>query len=286
MSSSRSTLMFLCGLILLGILIAGYYLIKNSSSKKAFSTSQDSSGVIAKVGEENIYLKDIDHELENHPQKDLQGIRDKLLDKIILDSIILQGGAADGIITLNSSFFNSPDKNYAERISSIEKVKNKIESMSVNIKGSVISIWFHNNGYVGPLGLEKGKEIAYEKISDLRKQIVDKKITIQEAGNIIKKDESLFQIDRAWKSNAIFSFSATANQKITFVKEFDALIRKLAVNEVSEVYLADDIGPDGKKLYEALYLVAQVTEKNDATGVLNYDSWLQNKKDTYVVQKY
>jgi hypothetical protein len=70
------------------------------------------------------------------------------------------------------------------------------------------------------------------------------------------------------------------------ILEFDEIIRNLAVNEVSEVYLADDVGPDGKKLYEALYLVAQVTEKNNTPGVTNYDSWLQNKKNTYGVQKY
>ncbi len=286
MNKSRLLLIFFAGFVLLNILIIGFYLIKNSSTKKLPTSSQNPSGLLAKVGEENIYLQDVDHELENHPQKDLPGIRNKLLDKIITDSIILQGGAADGIISLDSSFFNSPEKNYAERINNVEKVKNKIESMSVNIKGSVISIWFHNNGYIGPLGLEKGKEIAYEKLSNLRNQIVDKKITIQEAGEDIKKDTSLYQIDRAWTSNAILDFSATADQKITFVKEFDEIIRNLAVNEVSEVYLADDVGPDGKKLYEALYLVAQVTEKNNTPGVTNYDSWLQNKKNTYGVQKY
>lgn len=290
MNKSRLFLILFAGFVFLNILLIGYYLTQNSpsnsSSNKNSASSQNPSGVIAKVGDENIYLSDIDHELENHPQKDLPGLRNKLLDKIILDSIILQGGAGDGIINLNSSFFNVPEKNYAERINNVEKVKNKIDSLSVNLKGSIISIWFHNNGYVGPLGLEKSKQIAFEKISDLRKQIVDKKITIQEAGEIIKKDDSLFQIDRAWKSNALLNFSASANKKITFVKEFDEIIRKLAVNEVSEVYLADDIGPNGKKLYEALYLVAQVSEKNDASGVSNYESWLQNKKNIYGVQKY
>ncbi len=285
MNKSRLLLIFFAVFILFDVFLIGYYLTKNSS-KKTSPTSLKSSGIIAKVGNENIYQKNLDYELQGHPENATDGIEQRLLDKIILDSIILQGGAQDGIITLDSNIYNSPDMNYVDRIAKVEMVKNKINELSINLKGSVISIWFHNSGYIGPLGIEQGKQIAFEKISDLRKQIVDKKITIKEAGAIIKKDDSLFQIDRAWKSNAIFDFSVSADQRITFSREFDQIIRNLKLNEVSEVYLAEDVDPEGKKLYEALYFVAQVSEKNNKQGVSNYESWLQSKKNTYVVQKY
>jgi hypothetical protein len=81
MNKSRLLLIFFAGFVLLNILIIGFYLIKNSSTKKLPTSSQNPSGLLAKVGEENIYLQDVDHELENHPQKDLPGIRNKLLEQ-------------------------------------------------------------------------------------------------------------------------------------------------------------------------------------------------------------
>lgn len=290
MNKSQWLFLFLGGFVLFNLLVFGYFFTKNITNKTSKNLSSSSHGgnssIIAKVGEENIYQTDLDYELERHPQKDEPGIKKKLLDKLVLDSVILQGGAADGVITLDSSIFNSQEKNYVKRVNSVEQIKKKINDMNSSIKGTVISIWFRNNDYIGPQGLEKSKQIAFEKISSLRQQIVDKKITIDEAGQIITDDTSLAEIDRAWTNNALFHFSASPTKRITMSKEFDDKIRALNPGEVTEVYLVTNVDKDPAKRYEALYYVAQVTEKNTTTKALDYNSWLNQKKQTYAVTMY
>ncbi len=291
MNNSRLLIIFLILFILFDIVLVGYYFLNNKKGAAKNTTTginqlSESTSVLAKVGEENIYVRDLEHELESHPQKNDAGIKQKLMDKLILDSQIIQGGGADGIVALDSTIFNSPDKDYRKRIKQIEQIEAKVKSKSETIKGSIISIWFRNNDYIGPEGLERSKQIAFEKISALRTQIADKKITIEQAGDMIAADISLARIDPAFRNNAIFHFSEGPNEKISFSREFDTMLRSLDNGEVTEVFLAKNADVDTSKQYDAVYYVGQVKEKTPAPDSGDYNSWLSKQKNTYAVKIY
>jgi len=250
---------------------------------KASNGPVNGDSVIAKVGAENLYQKDLDYELSLHPQKDDPQTSETILQKMITDSIVLQGGAADNLITIDSTIFNSPTKDYGKRIEAVTTVKEGVLAKAEHTKGTVISIWFRNNDYIGPLGLEKSKQVAYGKISALQNQIASGKITIDQAGEMIIKDATLAQIDKAWTNNAIFHFDATGTDRISFSSQFDTILRDLKPGEVSEVYLARNVDVDPNKRYEALYYVGQVLSKTNSGNLSNFDTWLSQKRKLYEV---
>lgn len=247
----------------------------------ASPTNQD--GVIAVVGKENLYQKDLDYELSLHPQRSDPQTKEVVKQKMITDSIILQGGDSDGFVTIDSSVFNSPRKDYTKRVALVDSVKKAVVGKSEHTKGAVISIWFRNNDYIGPLGLEKSKQLAYGRISALQTQIVSGAITIDQAGEMIVKDKSLAQLDKAWTNNAIFHFDVTGAERISFSNQFDTILRELKPGEVSDVYLARNVDSDPNKRYEALYYVGQVLEKTNLGNLSDFDKWLSQKRKLYEV---
>jgi hypothetical protein len=264
----------------------GLVAYRNKSFIPFFKASEfDQKGigekVIVKVGEESLYQKDLDYELSLHPQKDDPKTKDVILQKMINDSIILQGAKSENVVPVTSDIFNSASKDYDKRITTISAIKKAVAAKSEHTKGTVISIWFRNNDYVGPLGLEKSKKIAQDKMTTLHDRIVAGEITIEEAGELIKKDTTLAQIDKAWTNNALFHFDVVGDQRISFSTQFDAILRDLKPGEISDVYLARNVDTDPNKRYEALYYVGQVTEKTNTGNLSGFDSWLSSKKKLY-----
>jgi hypothetical protein len=265
----------------------GVVVLKSKNFSPIFRAKENQNEkILAKVGEENLYQKDLEYEMSTHPQKEDPSTRGILIQKLINDSIILQGAKADGLLSLDQTIYNSPNKDYGKRVHVIAQAKTTIDSKTDRIKGSAISIWFRNNHFIGPLGLEKSKQIAFEKISALQKKIKDHTITIEEAGHDIANDESLADIDKAWRNNAIAQFDVPLDKPITISKEFDALIRKLNTGEVSEVFLARNVDTHPNEQYEALYYVAQVTDKVQKGNTLSYADWLAAKTKNYEVVLY
>jgi hypothetical protein len=234
-------------------------------------------GAIAKVGEEFIFQQDLDNELSSYPIKKNPNARQLLLNKIATDSIVLQGAAEDKVITLDPTVFNSPNKDYLKRIQLVDMAKNLINNQADGIQGRIISVWFYNNGLIGPLGYNKSKEIAYEKISQLQADVKNQKITINQAAEKITQDVTLDQIDKAYKTNASFKFDAKKGQQITFVPEFDQLLWQLPEGGVTDVFLAKDNEGDKK---EALYLFGQVSKKINSNKT-SFNSWLPVKQKAY-----
>src|SRR5437016_3940350 len=102
------------------------------------------TAIIAKVGNEKIYQRDLNTELANYPpQKNIDRKR-QLLQKIVKDSIILQAGEKDGLIKLDSSVFDSSTKDYLKRVKLVAEVQELVEHRKDHITGAVLSIWFYN----------------------------------------------------------------------------------------------------------------------------------------------
>lgn len=258
-------------------------------SELNFSTTQNTpTAVIVKVGQENIYQKDLDSEMQNFPSLKNVDRRKLLLDKMIKDSIILQGARADGIVKLDSSIFNSLQKDYYKRMDLISAIRKKIDMKGDILKGAIVSLWFYNRA-PGKVGYDKGREIARDTITKLHDGVVNKRLTIQQAGQAIRNDPNLGNVDAAYLSNALLEFSKKPTEPIVFDGGFDAIIKQLKTNEVSDVYLAKskqwEAGRPTDKMIDAVYMFAQVTEKKK-TDITSFDDWVSLKAKSYAVTLY
>jgi hypothetical protein len=238
---------------------------------------------IAKIGEETIYQKDLERAITLYPPNTANKINKTtvILDKIARDSIILQAGQKMGLAQLDNGIFNSPYKDYAKRTKAVNDVISKVSSQADTITGSVASIWF-KNVVPAEVGLEKGKQIAFDKISGLQAQVKAGTITMAQAIAGIKNDTSLAQLDKVYKNNAGQEFKANPTDKITFIPEFDKLIRDLPAGGVTDVYLGSD-KDDNNTPYEALYMFAKVDNKTQNGQIVSFDDWYNKQKKQYEI---
>lgn len=242
--------------------------------------------VIAKVGKELIYQSDLDVEIANMipiPDFDLPKY---LLNKIATDSAILQSAQAEGIISLDETVFNSPNKNYMTRVNLVVDIKNQIDQKSDHIKGAVVSIFFINNldSKPGPLGYEKSKQIAFDTLSALQKRVKSREITIDQAGEDIRKNTSLKDLDYSYEINSIFRFSSNKGERITLDENIDQALWNLKEGEVSEVFAASFPDFEGK-VREGVYMFGQVFKKNSSI-ISSLDQWIQDQVKKYEVIYY
>lgn len=281
----KPIIIILVAVLLLG---GGYYIFNKFSLTKTTPTQETfqktdeqppSPGVIAKVGDELIYQRDLDLELVAYPPLgSLEERKIFLLEKIATDSAILQSAKKDGLIKqLDATIFNSEDKDYLKRIKIVEDVKNTINSKTDQIKGTIISIWFYNFGKVGSLGYDRGKEFALEKITKLHNDVKSGKMTINQAAEAIRNDSSLAQIDESYKSNAQYDFIISPNQDLTGDKDFDKFLQTASKNQVSDIYLLSEFGFDKPGYYQ----FGLVKENNPGAKIKNLDDWIKDQTQKY-----
>lgn len=241
-------------------------------------------GVFAKVGDEYLYEADLNYELAYYPTSNDGTAEDILTKKLIDDSIILQGAAEEGLIKLDNTIYNSPDKDYQKRIDTVMDLKEKLDQKATVLEGSVIAIWFHNM-QPGSVGYEKGKQIASTEISRLQKAVKDGSITMLQAGTQLKNNAQLAQVDPSYRANAYFEFAVSDNQKITYSPTIDQQIYQLNKGDVSAVLTGKDRDPETNAMIDAVYMVAQVTDRG-TSNVTSYENWLVEKRKTYEVTRY
>lgn len=277
------------------ILIAGLlYYLKNRPSlvtptpeKQVATTSANlrAQKAIAKVGDEIIYQDDLDHEVAIQPQlPSNKSAINTLLKKIASDSAILQGASTEGLTLLDQTVYNSTQKDYAKRVKLVQDLEAKIRDKATQLSGEAVSIWFYNTK-PGALGLEKSKQVTFDKITKLHDDVKSGRTTIQQAAENIKNDTSLAQIDPAYKTNASFGFKVTKGQPISFVKQLDDALWALNPGQVTNVITGQDKHANGKT-YDALYIFGQVKEKNTNSNALTFEEWLKEKLQKYALTIY
>lgn len=257
---------------------------KNQTNTTANASSQNA--VIAKVGAETLYQKDFEREKKAYPKLPNTNIKEILIKKMIKDSKILQAAEKEKLIALDTSVYNSPDKDYQKRIKKIVEVEKLVGQRQEKIKGSVISIWCYNNSKPNTLDAAEAKERAFNKISIVYNAVKNKQMTMQQAAAQIQNDESLLELDIAYKANAILEFDAGPEDQITFDKTFESQVRQLQQGQISEIYLAKDIDIKTRELRDAVYMFAYV-EQRTTTGVTeDFAAWYTQKEKDYAVQMY
>jgi hypothetical protein len=280
-------------LLVLAVAILVYIQVQkgNSSSNEATRITKqeaENKGIIMKVEEEYIYQKDYNEVALTLPpptdsEKDKDSIQEKVFKKLITDSIILQEGQKEEIVKLDSTVFNSIDKDYKKRLEYLTEVIGKIKEKSIAVKGSYVALWF-DNIEVGPLGYDEAKKRAFAKIEPLQKKVKEGKMTMREAAEDIRNDPTLAEIDTAYQGNAYADFNVRENETITFSAKFDQMLRGLNPGEITDLYAAKDQTED-LGYVEAVYIFGQVDEKNDSS-LESFEAWLAEAEKKYEIIKY
>jgi hypothetical protein len=262
-------------LLVVILFVFNKYLFLSSFVTSFFSGDK----VIAVVGNEHIYKKDLEYELSVHPLKDNPETSDVLIAKLIDDSVTIQGALSDKTVAIPDNVFNSANKDYEARIATVELIRNFIDQDSDKVSGGIVTVWFYNNGRIGTRGYEGSKNYAFDKITEYRNKVTVQNIPISEVGRLAMEDENLRTLDPAYKSNVYVEFEANLGDSITFDQSYDSLIRSLAVGELTETVLLKDVaGPGGAEPTDALYSFAMVT-KRTGNGQINYKTWLEGHKE-------
>jgi hypothetical protein len=297
-----SVILLLVAVVVFIVLIA-VFLRSSQSLSKAPNQNQANpvkavgpDKIIAKVGREYIYQKDLDYELSKYPDIPGVDVNKVLMKKLVDNSITLQSTSEDEknlfIQKLtdksnpNTTIFNSPQKDYVKRLQVIEQIRAQYVKQPANIQGAVVSIWFFNTEPAA-IGYDQGKALAFSKITSLHDGVKSGKISMQQAGDMIKNDSTLAGVDRAYKENAYLAFNINSNESIMFDPNFDALIKGLKQGQVTDVYLAKDMNQSTGQKIDAVYLFGQVSSvSNVNTHSVNFEDWVAAQAKNYEVTYY
>jgi len=266
------------------------------SPQKPATTIPDSyqdSQVIATIGEEDIFGADFNYVLNTNysaaikNKSDLtEDIKTEIIDYLVEQSLILQNGARQNWITLSDDYFNSHDKNQAKRLEKVNQVMDQIKQNEKTVSFSVISIWCQNVE-LPQIPLDQARTIAQDKITSLQQRITTGEITIEQAGEIIKNDSQLAQIDKNYQLNA---FSKYENYDINFINEqaqnseyfqkLKNLIDNKQIGEISNVYHVRHEASENDDLTEEYYFVFLV---EDISGQMTFAEWLDEAKNYFEI---
>lgn len=256
--------------------------VPTNTEQSVIAPSLVNDTVLFTVGTEDIFAEDLKQELSLFPESMHAEIEQGIKERLITESIILQAGAQAGYIQLSAQVFDSPYKDRTQRRQLLEQVKTAVNDKAAYRKGGIAAIFFLNFK-PGPIGYEAGKQLALEKITALHQQVKNGTITIEQAGEAIKNDSSLRQVDSAYKSNAYSEFDTRTNQKITFDEAFNQALATAKEGEVTEIFTGQDIeGENYGDLKDAMYQFGQVTEIQPGEAT-SFDAWLAEVRENYAV---
>lgn len=280
-------------LIVALLLGGGFYLFTQFKSNKTPSSNTQNQantqppepGVIAKVGDELIYQRDLDIELTAYPPiGNLDERKKVLIQKMATDSAILQTAKTNNIIAnLGSDIFNSEGKDYLKRLKTIEGIKSKVEGESGKIVGAIVSIWFYNFGVNAPIGYDEGKQLALQKITKLQADVKSDKMTIEQAAEAIRNDGGMSQLDPgSYKQNALQPFDTSVENLITQNPDLDKQLRSLPLGGVSDIFLSTEPFFDKPGFYQ----FGQITGKVNNSKFGSLDEWIKKGQKNYAITLY
>lgn len=236
--------------------------------------------LILTVGEENIFYKDYEIELLNFSQG--KEVSDKMkmetLQKIINDSILIQYSIKKGYVeTPDMTLYNSPNKQYAQRLDLIMQCEEKIsEKEFKSISGNVLKIAFLNIASEGVTLLD-GKEIIRKRINGLYSDIKNGKISIEKAVLDLPKSPEFAKMSKLEIVPTPNEFETIANKKITDLDYYDKLIWETPAKTFTPLFHYSDSGDI------STYMFGYVDTKTNS-GYTSMKEFYEKNADLYDVK--
>lgn len=204
-------IIFIISLVVL-VLIGLYFYSQNSkplTQSEPWNTYPKFAPTVqlATVGSEPIYGSDLNFVLyTNYPNNKMtdQQAKDVALKTVATTSAILQAAKAQQITVVPEQIFNGAD--YNAKIKLTNQIREIISSKSTKYSASAISIWYYNST-PPKIPESQARQTARTKIAKLLNDLRSSKITMEQAGNQIRNDKSLAQLDSNYKGNAYINFN-------------------------------------------------------------------------------
>ncbi len=267
--------------------IPGESLTLNTSSGRVLFQSnivQGNNAPIMRVGKETLYQSDLQNQLPHVVSINNQQARITAMESLQRESIILQAGEDEGMISLDSTVFDSRSKDYEKRQNLVQRVLTTVANDSAVVEGKILSMWFYTEQTrKGSYG--EAQEYVRKQIQDIYNRLSQRTLSIESAAEIIRSDINLKDIDPLYQQNAIFTFRAEDGDDITIFPEVNDIIWSLDVNEVSEIMTGSTSYGD-EYPRESVYMIAVLTSKQNPNDPTAFDVWYKINEDDYNINIY
>lgn len=236
------------------------------------------------VGDETIYTDDINFYLYfyHNPEYTLgKEFTDRVLievaEQVVRDSVIIQAGVNEDLITEPENMMDQPFKDHMERLTLAQTVKETLPVGSVDVE--VVTAWFFNS--VEPeMGVDVASEYARELLSSLHERVSGGDITMQDAGEALRQDAVMQVIDGGLEGNSYQHFVINLGEQRYFDASVQDTIFSLQEGEISDVKLGQDLNASDQ-WYDAFYYFAYMRERS--AGVISFDEWVGNHMDEFSI---
>jgi hypothetical protein len=229
--------------------------LKSNTSPYPFDTAVFDKGY--SVGKIKINLLDLENEFKlnysNTPdnRNSIQNWQNTA--NILTTKAIIQNeGITLNLYSASDSLQLDPKK--------INQTQKYLDQQGVSyINGEEITVWY-DNMYKPPMGIAQAKIIAYNTISKLYLQIIAGKMTLKEAGDYIKSDTDLAQIDPAYQNNAYIAFTAYQEPPFFIDPQLNQKLWSMKENSISEILTGHDLDNNNKS-YDDHFAIIKVNKK-------------------------
>lgn len=241
---------------------------------------------VMRIGTETIYTEDFNYQIFLHNFADFvssdpvsEDVIVSAAQRILEDSVLLQESDILDVVELDESVFNSESKDFIVRADLVTTARDELPQRGLaRTEGEQITVWFYNTEEPD-MGVDAAEDIANGVISDLHDRLVAGTITFEQAGEEIRSNPTLAEIDYGIDGNAYERFVIYGDLKETYHDpDIGEAVDGLPVGEISEVLTGRDKGEDW---YDAFYAVVHVDSRTE--GFDNFDVWLEDTMDIYTV---
>jgi cysteine-rich repeat protein len=214
---------------------------------------------IMTVGKEKLYGCDLNalfvlYDFEKYIEPNSISAKDTrlnaTLDGLITNSAILQEAEKQNLFELESTFFNSSEKDHFLRLTKIAEARSAFGSLfERTVDFEVVALYFHNEKDPILQPVEVAKQIAKKKMDILYERLKSKEITMEQAGQEIMDDKITGDttgvpnnvLDELYKENAYMNvLGHKFGERIFRDPVYDDELRSLGEGQISTVRTCRD----------------------------------------------
>jgi len=284
-SKKRITLLIFLLVLIIGVPLAILTYVNNfsKSSERTWNVNSPFQALakVATVGSETIYGDDLNYVLAKNYLKSTgnktnEELKELALDIVAKESALLQAANDEGSIELTEEIFNNPNKNQIERKKKVEEIRDAIENNAEKFTTSAIAIWYYDmdKPFIPEV---QARQIARTKITQYHSQIKAGEISMEEAGEAVKKDASLRKQDINYEGNAyVLNKDWNSDEPPFTFQTLNETALNLEEGQVSEVI---EIIRE-KPLIEKFFIIIKMEKRQQGNNVV-ISEWTKDALERY-----
>jgi len=205
--------------------------------------------------------------------------QEQIFEVALENALVLKEASNKKLTKVDTALFQ-PNKDWTSYNKAVEEAKAAIIAQEEQISVAAVFIYFMNQS-PPEMGVEKSKPLTKTKMEALRGEMVEGRMTIQQAAEAIKADSSLAEIDPIYKQNSYAEFynRNKSRQVVGGISSDDnALVWTLPVGSYSPIIIGYEAG-NSSTPNEAYWVVVQIVEKKGTKPP--YLEWLKGEKEAF-----